>query len=325
MEALSKQKPMKFRLFAFRCCHSRSIICATALMVILLLLPNGCYGDQIERDHDDIDTTSTSQVQFKKHHQRQAAANFNLTLQHNRLLARDETIKNDDKAATVAAATSKPSSSSLSSSSLAAVAPILINKSDRSVKSNGQTTTAASAVKTTTNYRFVLKRDLHRSVHQSRNLNGNAAHRNRFIQYQDEFKNTSDARHHRDRDEQPFDHQPLQRVSHSSKPKIISKLSTATTDQRTKTYLSVNLVRDNVQKTRERFIPTAGEQQQQPQLQPIYSTQIKQTNNNNDVYKSFYRPIHRKHCNKCRIIPGVPIRYKPYPRPTKVRYHGMYT
>lgn len=294
MEDLSKQKPMSVRLFAIQC-HPCQFIISTALMVILLLL-SGCYGDQIERDHDDIDTGSTSQVQFKKHHQRQAF-NFNLTLHDNRLL-RDETIKSDDKAATAAARESSSSS----------VAHVLTSKSDRSVKSNDQTTTA-SAVKTTTNYRFPTKRDQHRKVHQSRNnLNGNALHRNRFIQHE---RPSDDVAWNHGRQE-PFD-QPLQRVPHS-KPKIIPKLSTAAS-QRTKTYLSYNLVRDNVQKTKDRSMPTTGQQ-------PIYTAQIKQTNKNY-VYKSFYRPIHRNNCNKCRIIPGVPRRHKPY-FPTKVRYHGMY-
>lgn len=302
MEDLSKQKPMSIRLFAIQC-HQRQFIISTALMVILLLL-NGCYGDQIERDQSDIDTSSTSQVQFKKHHQRQAF-NFNLTLHDNRLL-RDETIKSDDKATTAKA--------SSSSSSPTAVAQLLINKSDGSVKSNDRTTTeaaAASAVKTTTNYRFKPKRDQHGRVHQSRNLNGNAPDRKQFIQYHHEFKDTSNA-WHRERHE-PF-YQPLQSVPHS-KPKIIPKLSTASTYQRTNTYLSYNLVPDNVQKTRERFMPTTGQQ-------PIYSTQIKQTNKN-DISKSSYRPIQRNNCNKCRIIPGVPRRHRPY-FPTKVRYHGMY-
>lgn len=297
MEDLSKQKPMSIRLGAIQCRRYCRHCTLTALMAILLVL-NGCYGDQIERDSDEIDT-GTSQVQFKKHHQRQTL-NFNLTLHDSRLL-RDETIKSDEAAAGAAVARVPP----------IGAAHVLMNKSDGRVERNGQTT--ASVVKTTaTNNRFDPKRDQHHKVYQSRNGSPFTLDHHRIIH---KFKNTSDARINRDRIPS---YRPFERVP-NSKPKITSKLfdrPSSSSFSYPTTYLSYNLVRDNVQKT-ERFMPTSYQHRSKP------TTQIKQTSTNY-IYKTYYRPIQRNNCNKCRIIPGAPIRHKSY-SPTRARYHGTYT
>lgn len=300
MEVLSKQKPMCIRLYAIRC-HSNGwcgcAITLTALMMILFLF-NGCYGDQIERDQGDIDT-GISQVQFKAHHQRQV---LNLTLHDNPLL-RDKTIKSETvEAAGVTAASS------------IVTAHVLLNKSDRSVEWNGQTTTP-TAVKTTTNNRFDPKRDQHRKVHQSHNIinNENALalelHEQSAAAYKHFVKNTSEKHD----GHIVFNKQP-ERVPYS-KPKISSKLLNApSVDRRTTTYLSYNLVRNNVQKTTQRFMPISYQRSQHTQ-------QIKQTSKNY-IYKSYVRPIQRNNCNKCRIVPGAPLRHKPYSPTTRIRYHG---
>lgn len=296
MVDLSKQKSMCIRLNAIRCHGNRRLchaITLTALWLIILLF-NGCYGDQIERDQDDIDT-GTSQVKFKKHHQRQTL-NFNLTLDDSSLL-RDKTIKNQENAT--------------AASESIVIAHVLMNKSDRSVKRIDQAT-SASAVKTTANNnRFDPKRDQHRKVHQSRNIineNALAFNINRQDAYKHSMENTSE-----NRNGHIFNKQ-IDRVS-NSKPKISSKLFNAPSVDRKTTYLSYNLVRDNVQKT-QRFMPITSYQR------PQHTQQIKQTSKNY-IYKSYLRPKQRNNCNKCRIIPGAPIRHKPYPS-TRIRYHGMY-
>lgn len=305
MEDLSKQKPMCIRLCAIGChCRQRChLIILTALMAVLFIF-DGCYGDQIESGQRDIDT-GTSQVQFKKHHQRQAV-NYNYSpASHDNALLRDETIKSGNGRATATAAASH------------VTAHVLMNKSDRSVERNGQAT--ANVVKTTANYRFDSKRDQHRKVHQSRNINGNAfalalapdrhLHKGFTQQHQrQQHRNASDVRFDRGGHaaRQPYDSVP------SSKPKITFKLSNVPTYGRT--YLSYNLVRDNVQKT-ERFMPS--------NRRPIFTTQIKQTSRN-PAHKSHYRPRQRNYnCSKCRIIPGTPIRHK-INTPSRGRYHGMY-
>lgn len=316
MEDLSKQKPMCSRPDAMRChrCHHNRRCrrrrpqprCTLTALVLMLLVLNECYGDQIKRDLDDINSSVTRQVQFKKHYQRQAF-NFNVTLHDNRLL-RDETIKSDEAAAATAVVAVEASS--------IRTAHVVTNKSERRVERNGQTT--AFAVKTTANHRFDAKRDPHRKAYQSRNINGNALATDRQ-RLEHEFKEASDVSSDGggNRDRNPF-HRPLARVP-NSKPKITSKLSDAPSysNVRTTTYLSYNLVRDNVQRT-ERFMPTSYQRSQQSNR-----TQIKQTSTNY-VYKTYYRPMQqRNNCNKCRIIPGAPIRHKSY-LPTRVQYHGMY-
>lgn len=314
MEDLSKQKPMCIRSDAMRChrrhhshrCrrrrpHHHRRCTLTALMVILLVL-NECYGDQIKRELDDINSSVTRQVQFKKHYQRQA---FNVTLHDNGLL-RDETIKSYEAATATAVVAVEASS--------IRTAHALMNKSDRRVERNGQTT--ASVVKIKANHRFDPKRDPHRKDYQSRNINGNSLATDRQ-RLENEFKKSSDVSDGGgNRDRNPFN-PPLERLP-NSEPKITSKHPDAPSysNVRTTTYLSYNLVRDNVQKT-ERFMPTSDQRSQQSNR-----TQIKQTSTNY-IYKTYYRPMQRNNCNKCRIIPGAPIRHKSY-FPTRVQYHGMY-
>lgn len=302
MEELSKQKPMCIRLCAIEChCRQRChLIILTALMAILLIF-DGCYGDQIENNQSDIDT-GTSQIQFKKYHQRQAFNNnYSLALHDNALL-RDETIKNGNDAKVAA-----KEEASIATASLV-TAHLLMNKSDGSVERNGQTT--ANVVKTTANYRFNSKRDQHRKVHQSNALVLASDHKKRIpTQQKHEYRNASDVQFDRDRHaaNQPYDIVP------SSKPKITFKLSNVPANGRT--YLSYNLVGDNVQKT-ERFMPSSNQR-------PIFTTQTKQTSRSS-VRKGHNRPRQRNNCSKCRIIPGAPIRHKMYNTPTRVRYHGMY-
>lgn len=299
MENLSKQKPQSIWLCAMelnwcrrrrrRSCH---FIIFTPLMVILLLL-NGCYGDQIPRNVTNKDT-GISQVQFKNQRQ---ALKLHLTSPNEPLL-HDETIKSDNGLASEA----KGAAATTTTSTPIVTAHILMNKSDRR--------TTFSAVETTTPYnRFDLKRDQHRNVHQSRNINGNVLTLDikRVTSHRHTFKNTTNPSDYRG----TFNRMPHENVP-NSKPKIISKLSDISPYDRTTTYLSYNLNRDNVQ----RFMPTSYQQ-------PIDATQIKQTNTNY-IYKSYYQPIQRNNCNKCHIIPGAPIRHKTY-FPTSVKYHyGMY-
>lgn len=313
MEVISKQKPMNSWFGAIQC-HQRYVsqpTILTALLMAILFVVHGCDGDQIERDHSDIDTTSSSQVQFKSHPSHQVSFNFNVTLD-DRPLLRDETIKSDDDRVSTPAA-----------SAPIQAAHVSVNKSDRSIKRNSQTTTSALQTPPTTNYRFNAKRDQHRKVHQSRNIIGNAPQLKPFTQYKYTFKNTSDEN---DRERYTFHHQqqhqhqqaaPHERVP-GFKPKITSKLYDPSSYGRTTTYLSYNLVRDQVQKT--------NQFQQQPTTsynqQPLYAAHFQQTSNSY-VYKTYYRPPIRNNCSKCRIIPGAPQRHKPY-LPNRVPYYGMY-
>lgn len=306
MEDLSEQKSRRFWLCAMQC-HCRYIF--MTLMAILFVV-NGCYGDQ--NDRFDINT-GTSQVQFENQRQ---LLDYKLTLQNTSLL-RDETIKSDDELIAAASSSSSSSQVPLQPPSLKTQsAQVLMNKSKR----HGRTSSSSSIVKTTTaNNRFDRKRDQHRKVHQSHNKNGNVLaldlKRITATQQKNEFKNITSDRNRGHRG--IFNSQTEERVP-NSKPKIISKLFNAPSyDQhRTTTYLSYNLVRNNVQKTNERFMPTSYER-------TFYPSQIKQTNKN-FVYKSYYPSIQRNNCNKCRIIPGTPIRHKPY-FPTRTRYqYGTY-
>lgn len=286
MGDLTRQQPMRIRLFRIHS-HGRLII-LTAFMVIVFV-SNGCDGDQTERDQRDI-VSGTSQVQFEKHQRK--ALNFNLTLDDNALL-RDETIKSDDKA----------EAHPLPSSTI--IAHDLMNKSKGRAERNGRETT--SAVKIRTNKPFDPKRDQHRNgLSLSRNINGNAL---------DPSKQTENRQSDVSvRGRYFLTTRPLERVP-DSKPKIASKQFASTSFDRSKTYLTYNLVGHNARNTN---------QFQATPYQPSYNnaTRIKQTSKS-FVYKSYYRPPQRNNCDKCRIVPGAPIRHKQY-YPTRVLNHGTY-
>lgn len=345
MEVIRKQKPMNSWLGAIQCHRHARTATLTALVVILFVV-HGCYGDQNERDHHDIDTSS-SQVQLKKQPSHQAH-NFKVTL-HDRPLLRDETINRDEDE--VSAATAKTVSTSSFRS-----AHVLVNKSERSVKRNSQTranaldttkpTTTTPIPTPTVNYRFNAKRDQHRQLHQSRHVIGNTPQLNPFTQYKYAFENTSDvnnrasytfhqqqqqmqqqhtAHHHQ------YQYQEQQQQSHervpSSKPKITSKLYDPSSYGRTTTYLSYNLVRDHVQKTKPfQSSPAIIKQHSPPpSLRPsLYTTHFQQQTSTSFMYKPYYRSFkHRNNCNQCRIIPGALQRHKPY-LPNRVPFYGMY-
>lgn len=324
MEVKRKQKPLNSWFGAIQC-HPRYVsqpTTLTALMAILFIV-HGCYGDQIERDHTDIDSTSSSQVQFKKHPSHQISFNFNVT-SHDKRLLRDETIKSDED--NVSPLTTATTAAAAAPTSIQTV-HVLANKSNRSIKRNRQTTTkTAFQGATATNFQFNAKRDQHRKAHQSHNIIGNAPQLKLFTQYKYPLKKDTSDENNRERS--ILHHQPHQQQwPHESvpdfKPKITSKLYDPSSYGRTTTYLSYNLVRDQVQNTNQ----FKKQQQQQPSTisyqHPHYTTHFQQTSKSY-VYKTYYRPpIHRNNCNQCRIIPGAPQRHKPY-LPNRVPYYGMY-
>lgn len=353
MEVIRKQKPMNSWLGAIQCHRHASKTATLTALIVILVVVHGCYGHQIERDHNDIDTSS-SQVQLKKQPSHQAH-NFKVTL-HDRPLLRDATINSDEDEVSTATATTS-SSKAVSTSSFQS-AHVLVNKSDRSIKRNSQTrANALDTTKPTTtptpNYRFNAKRDQHRQLHQSRNIIGNTPQLKPFTQYKYAFENTSDvnnrasytfhqhqqqmqqqytAHHHQYQYQQQHQQQSHERVP-SSQPKITSKLYDPSSYGRTTTYLSYNLVRDHVQKTEPFRSSTAIIKQQQqpppppppPSLRPsLHTSHFQQETSTSYLYKPYYRPFrHRNHCNQCRIIPGALQRHKPY-LPNRVPFYGMY-
>lgn len=325
MEVLSKQKPMCNRDVAIQCQHPRFSYMLTALMTIFITV-HGCYGDQIKRDPNDIDT-SLNQVQFKAYHRSRETFNIGVTV-HDRPLLRDETIKNDHRRDEI----SSSSSSAASARSTSRRAHILVNKSNRSIKSNNQKTTSAVQFTATTstpstNYQYDAKRDPHRNIHQSQHIIRNAGHLKTFTQYKYAFDNSSDVINREHFTPRQRQHQQQQKQQHhhakvsNIKPKISAKLFYPSTSyDRKTTYLSYNLDRDQVQNTINRLQSTTANQS--PEL-PSNTVPFQQSSKGY-VYRTVYRPIQRNNCNRCRIIPGVPQRHKPF-LPNRVRYYGRYS
>lgn len=323
------------RLHHYRYYGSVDVDCIlTAFWLAILIAMHVCYGDQIERDPNDIDTMGLSQVQFEKHHSSRQVVNIGLTL-HDSQLQRDETINGGDEvliatqSAVAATLVSQPPSSSRSKRA----AHVLANRSNRNFKTKTtsaiQSITVATTPPSPTNpNRFNVKRDRHRKVHQSRNLIGNASSPLKpFTQYKYAIDNTS--YYVSNSGDGKF--LPIQlhknTVPSSVKPKIqlpakhfnpSSSSSPSLYDyHRTPSHLSYNLVRDHVQKTHQ-F-------QQTTTATTTSASTDHQQSNKSYVYKTYYRPVmkpNRNNCNQCRIIPGVPQRHKPY-FPNRVRYVGM--
>lgn len=325
-----------------RCFHHYHHHCArivgvdgilTAFCLAMLIAMHVCYGDQIQRDPDDIDTMSLSQVQFKKHHSSRQVANIGLTL-HDSQLLRDETINggDDDDEISIAAQQSvialvPPSSSSAQSKRAVHVS---VNKSNGNFKSNTQTMTTTTA----STHRINVKRDRHRKVLQSRNLIGNASSLvplKKFTQYKYAIDNTSYYASDNDGKilSSPSPPSPppllqLHKIVPSAKPKIQlpAKLFNPSSSPRTlydyhrtpPSYSSYNLGRDRVQKTQTSAAATTSSS----------ATAYHQQSNKNSVYETYYRPVlhrNRNRCNQCQIIPGTPQRFKPY-APNRAKYNG---
>lgn len=314
-----------------RCClhhyrrHYDGVNCIlTAFWLAILITMHVCYGDQIERDPDDMDAMGLSQVQFKKHHSSRQVVNYGLTL-HDSQLLRDETINGDDDGGSGATLVPPPSSSQ----SKRAVHHASAKKSNRNFKTT--TTSAIESITTATPApfnRFNTKRDRHRKVLQSRNLIGNAS--SPFItkpltQYKYAIDNTS--YYARNSDDTILPLQLRKTVPSSSvKPKIQlpAKLFTNPSSssspslpydyRRTPSYLSYNLDRDHVQKTHQfQSIPTTAS---------VAAAGAHRQSSKSYVYKTYHRPVikpTRNNCNQCRIIPGIPRRYKPH----RILYYGM--
>lgn len=294
----------------------------TAFWLAILIAVHVCNADQIERDPDDMDAMGLSQVQFKKHHSSRQVVNDGLTL-HDSPLLRDETINDDDKISLAP----QPSQSKR-----AVHHHVSAKKSNRNFRTTTtsaiESIAAATATPSAPFNRFNTKRDRHRKVHQSRDLIGNASSpfiTKPFTQYKYAIDNTSYSARNSDGTILP----PLQLQktvpSSSVKPKIQlpaklfnnpspSSLSLPYDYRRTPSYLSYNLDRDHEQKAHQfQPIPTkasAGAAGAHRQSSKSY------------VYKTYHRPVikpTRNNCNQCRIIPGIPRRYKP----NRILYYGM--
>lgn len=296
----------------------------TAFWLATLIAVHVCYGDQIERDPDDMDTMGLSQVQFEKHHSSRQVVNYGLTL-HDSSSWRDETINGGSGGKISIAALVPPPSASQSNRA------VHQTTSAKKLNRNFKTTTT-SAIESITApsasapfNRFNTKRDRHRKVHQSRHLIGNASmpfNTNPFTPHKYAIDNTSYYARNSDGTFLPL--QLRKTVPSSSvKPKIQlfptklfnnpSTLSSSSSSpygyhRAPSSYLSYNLNRDHVQKTH--------------QFQPISTIEAHRQSSKSHVYSTHLRPVikpNRNNCNQCRIIPGTPQRYKP----KRIRYYGM--